>query len=594
MTTTVPRLFAKTARTYSDKPALCYKKDGQWRSLTWKDYYDASIAVARGLASTGLEQGGYTAIISNNRPEWLVANNASILAGATPAGIYATNSPDQMAYIVSHCEASVLFIEDQGQLAKVVEARAKMPSLQTVVVLDDSQPAQEISGLKVYTWTELAAKAADFSRADLQARMDSAKVDDVAALVYTSGTTANPKAVMLTHENVTWMSENCVKRDLNLSADDILISYLPLSHVAEQMTTIHGPMYAGSTVYFAECLDKLGENLKEVRPTLFLGVPRVWEKIQAKMGQKAQAASPLKRKIAAWAKAVGLAEAEDVIHGKEPSWKFKVAKKLVFDKVREALGLDRCRLQVTAAAPISKDTLNYFLSLNIPLYEIFGMSECTGPATISQPGEYKCGRAGRVISGGQVRIADDGEILIKGRHVFKGYLHNEEATREAIDEDGWLHTGDLGDLDEDGYLAITGRKKNLIITAGGENIAPEMIENKLKALSFVEQAVVVGDRRKYLTTLLTLDWEAAKGELTRAQSQAKSLEEACRCQRFNAYVEEQLSTVNKSIARVQTIKKFSLLPYTFSEEGGDLTPTMKVKRAKVIQKFAQEIEVMYS
>lgn len=583
---TVMEVLAATVRRYPTKTAVRFKESGTWHELSWRDYNQTVRRFARGVCALGLPDKGFVTILSNNCKEWVFADIGSIIAGAVPAGIYPTSSPDQCAYIIGHCGSTCVVVEDAKQLAKVLAIRDKLPNLKFIVMIKGSSQEKD-----VYSWNDVLLKASSFSEEELEKRIRRQTPGDLATLVYTSGTTANPKAVMLSHDNLVFTAEAIV-RDLDIGKDDVFLSYLPLSHIAEQMTTIHGPLHVGYDVSFAESLEKLPQNLLEVRPTVFLGVPRVWEKIQAKMMEKGAQASPLKKKIAKWAKSVGLQCGED--KEKQNALAYRVAKKLVYTKVRQALGLDRCRIQVTAAAPIGKETLEFFISLGIPLYEIFGMSECSGPATISFPGQFKLGKCGKSFQGAETKIADDGEVLMRGRHVFMGYLHNDEATRETIDEDGWLHSGDIGVLDKEGYLGITGRRKNLIITAGGENIAPEMLENKLKTIPEVEQAVVVGDRKKYLTALLTLNPEAVS-MVTRHQipTAAKTTQELAQCEKFHKYIYSQIEQLNQSVARVQTIKNFRILPTSFSEEGGELTPTMKVKRGVVLKKFSSEIEAMY-
>ncbi|MBI2602223.1 MAG: AMP-binding protein [Deltaproteobacteria bacterium] len=583
---TVMEVLAQTVRRYPNKTALRYKEGGSWHDLTWKDYEQTVRRFARGMCALGLPDKGFVTILSANCKEWVFADIASIFAGTVPAGIYPTSSPDQCAYIIGHCGATCVVVEDVKQLEKILEIRDKLPQLKFVVMIKGSSQQKD-----VYSWNEVLRRASTFSEEDLEKRIKRQTPQDLATLVYTSGTTANPKAVMLSHDNLVFTAEAIVNQ-LKIGKDDAFLSYLPLSHIAEQMTTIHGPLNAGYDVAFAESLEKLPQNLQEIRPTVFLGVPRVWEKIQAKMVEKGAQASPLKKKIAKWAKSVGLRCGDD--HEKQNALAYKVAKKLVYSKVRTALGLDRCRIQVTSAAPIGKETLEFFISLGIPLYEIFGMSECSGPATISYPGQYKLGKCGKSFDGGETKVAEDGEVLMRGRHVFMGYLHNEEATNETIDEEGWLHSGDLGELDGEGYLSITGRKKNLIITAGGENVAPEMLENKLKTIPEVEQAVVVGDRKKYLTALLTLNPEAVTmvGQ-HQTPINAKTVQELAQCEKFHKYIYGRIQELNGSVARVQTIKNFRILPQTFSEESGELTPTMKVKRNVVLKKFVNEIEAMY-
>lgn len=587
MTHTVSQVLEETARKFSHYSAVRFKLDNRWMTMSWSEYRDEIFTFARGLAHCGLDFGQYVTILSQNCREWVVSDVAAITAGAVPAGIYPTSSAEQCAYIINHCRATCVIVEDQKQLDKLIAIKSQLESIKFFVMIKGKSDRDD-----VYSWRDILKKGSEYPLDRLKQRIAAQKPDDVATLVYTSGTTSHPKAVMLSHENLVWTARMICENEIKLSLSDSTISYLPLSHIAEQMISIHGPMYSGLTVWFAESLEKMPENLKDARPTIFFGVPRVWEKIQSKMIEKAQANSPLKKKIALWAKKVGLEHGRRMEEGMAPSIWYGLAKKLVFSKVREALGLDRCRLQVTAAAPIAYDTLNFYLSLDIPLYELYGMSECSGPATISFPGQFRVGQTGRCITEGELKIAEDGEILIRGKHVFKGYLHQPEETEQTIDAAGWLHSGDLGKINDEGYLAITGRKKNIIITAGGENIAPEMLENQLASIPGIEQAVVIGDRQKFLSALLTVSPEATLlKEVTK--SKARTAGDLVNCIQFNNYVSRQVEVINQGVAKVQTVKKFTLLPNCFSESEGDLTPTMKVKRGVVISKYADTIAGHY-
>lgn len=587
MATTVMETLARTVLKSATQPAMRFKDNGVWHEITWQDYQQTVRRFARGLCALGLAEKNFVTILSTNCKEWVLADVASIFAGAVPAGIYPTSSPDQCAYIINHCGATCAVVENTKQLSKLLGIRDQLKTLKFIVLIKGQSDEKD-----VYTWDKVLLKAEEFSDEQLEKRIRQQSASDLATLVYTSGTTANPKAVMLSHDNLTWVSDTCVKYDLTMTSKDMILSYLPLSHIAEQLTTIHGPMYAGTCVAFAESMDKMAQNLREIRPTLFLGVPRIWEKIQAKIVEKSAQASPLKRKIASWARGVGLR------YGKDPNryskFSYQLADKLVFSKAREALGLDRCRLQVTAAAPIAKETLEFFMSLGITLYELYGMSESTGPVSVSTFEQFRFATTGRCIKGAELKIADDGEVLARGRHIFMGYLNDPKATQEVLDSDGWLHSGDIGVIDSDGYLSITGRKKNLIITAGGENIAPEMLEDKLKTIPEIDQAVVVGDRQKYLTALITLNPDSLRMiQGKQIASPAKNLEELAHCPNFRGYLNNKIESINGSVARVQTIKNFSILPNNFSEESGELTPTMKVKRGVVLKKYQSEIEAMY-
>ncbi|MBK8239078.1 MAG: AMP-binding protein [Deltaproteobacteria bacterium] len=584
---TVMQVMESTAKVHGEKPALRHKQGGTWRTTTWAEYRNHARAAAKSLIKLGLEPGKGVAIIGFNCPQWAIADVATIYAGGAPAGIYTTNSADQCKYIAGHSEAQVAVVENREQLAKFKEVWKDLPHLRAIVMMygDDGDD-------NVYSWTEFLELGKDVADDDLERRIKAQKPDDVCTYIYTSGTTGDPKAVMISHDNITWTASASLEM-LGVQEGDRVISYLPFSHIAEQVVSLHGPMAAGMCTAFAESMDKLRDNLREVRPTMFLGVPRVWEKMQAGMVAKAAQNSNLKKKLAAWARGQGLAGGYADQKGESKPLLFGLADKLVFSKVRDALGLDQCRICVTSAAPISKSTLEFFLSLGIPIMEVYGMSECTGPATISLPNKYKTGSVGKVMGGTEIKIAQDGEICMRGRHVFRGYFKNEAATAEAIDAEGWLHSGDIGEFDADGFLRITDRKKDLLITAGGENIAPQVLEGKLKGIPVVSQAVVIGDRQKFLAALLTIDDTRLDDVLRESGSPAKTMAEAASCPKVEAWLQAQVDEINKTLARVQTIKKIKVLPADLSIEGGELTPTMKVKRKVVNTKYADAIAKFY-
>lgn len=593
MATMVHEVLGETAKRYGDRAALRVKRDGSWRTTTWSGYLRDARRAARALIGLGAQPGKGVSIIGYNSPEWLIADVGAIFAGAVPAGIYTTNTPEQVRYITDHCEAKVAFAENAQQVDKFVAEQDRMPRLEVVVQMLGRPTEAKRGRLRVMGWDDFLKLGDETPESELESRLKAQKPDDVCTLIYTSGTTGDPKAVMISHTNLVWTAQ-AVTQAVTAGPNDVLVSYLPLSHVAEQMLTIHTPMALGAVVYFAESLEKLGEALQEVRPTVFLGVPRVWEKIQAKMVAAGAANPPLRKKIAAWARKVGLAAGYAEQRGEARPIVLPIAKKLVFDKVRQRLGLDRARVCITSAAPISKDTLEFFLSLGIPILEVYGMSECTGPATYSPPDNYRTAKCGIVLPGAELKIAEDGEVCMRGPHVFKGYLKDPEATRNALDPEGWLHSGDIGTIDKDGFLQITDRKKDLLITAGGENIAPQVIEGQLKGIPVVAQAVVVGDRRKYLAALLTLDPERVKAEAEAAGSPARTVADAAKCKVFHRHLQKQVEQVNEKLARVQTIKKFVIVPTEFSIDGGELTPTLKVKRKVVNEKYTTEIESLYA
>jgi len=430
--------------------------------------------------------------------------------------------------------------------------------------------------------------------ASLDARIAALDPETCASLIYTSGTTGPPKAVMISHRNILWVAR-VVVRMLGVVAEDRGLCYLPLSHVAEQNLSLFGPLIAGSATFFAESLEKVPENLREVRPSFFFGVPRVWEKMQAALGAGIAATGTGRRRLVEWARRQGLREGYAAQRGQgRRSLGRALARRLVFSKLRRRLGLDRARICLVSAAPVTRETLEFFLSLDIPVLELYGMSECTGPATVSLPAAYRTGWAGRALPGSEVRIAEDGEVLIRGPHVFLGYFKDDEATRAARDEDGWLHSGDVGEIDTDGYLKVTDRKKELLVTSGGKKTGPAILESRLKQLPAVAQAVVVGDGRHYLAALLTLDPLRVAAAAAEAGSPARDVGSASTCPLFRGHLERALEGANAHFARFETIRRFSVLSSEFSVDGGELTPTLKLKRRVIYKKYEAEIERLYT
>ena len=587
MEKSILHVFFKTAARRGAADALRWKEGGRWTAIAWTEYARRVRLAARGFIGLGLPVGGAVAIIGNNRWEWLVADLGTMAAAGVPAPIYQTCTAEQVAYVAGHCDATIAVVENASQLRKLRERKAELPKLAKIVLMDGAP-----DGADCMSFADLLALGEKTPDAELDARLAALEPTKLATLIYTSGTTGPPKGVMLTQKNLVFTPMALLK-GMAVGEDEQLISYLPLSHIAEQMMSIHMPVTVGATVSFAESLEKLGDNLREVRPTIFLGVPRVWEKIQAKMVEAGAQNPPLKKKIAAWARKVGLEGGYRQQRKEGLPFFYGLANKLVFSKVREKLGLDRARYCVTAAAPIAKSTLEFFLSLGVPIYEVYGMSEDTGPATVSTPDGWKTGYVGRVLPDTEVKIAPDGEICMRGDHVFAGYLKNPEGTAEALDAEGWLHSGDVGEFDREGFLKITDRKKDLIITAGGKNVAPQNLEALLKSIGGIAQAAVIGDRRKYLTALLTLDPEQSKRKAEESGARGSTPAELASDPAFLGWLQKQVDAMNAQLAKYETIKKFKILPGEWTVESGELTPTMKLKRKVVVQKFAAEIEAMY-
>uniref|UniRef100_H0YQ21 Long-chain-fatty-acid--CoA ligase ACSBG2 n=1 Tax=Taeniopygia guttata TaxID=59729 RepID=H0YQ21_TAEGU len=618
---TVHQLLQESVNKYSDYYALASKKDGQWIKLTYKMYYDECWKAAKSFLKLGLERFHGVGILGFNSAEWFIADIGAILAGGLAVGIYTTNSPEACHYVAENCSANIIVVENHKQLQKILEIEHRLPHLKGIV-----QYREEIKEKRpnLYSWREFMELGRDVPDSRLHEIIASQKPNQCCTLIYTSGTTGQPKGVMLSHDNLTWTAAAAARFIMLSDAHDKqeeVVSYLPLSHIAAQMCDIWAAMTLGVQVYFAQpdaLKGSLVETLKEVRPTAFLGVPRVWEKMEEKMKSVGMKASALRRKVATWAKGVGLQTNLKRMNGcSEVPVNFRLAQQLVYRKVRKAIGLDRCTKCYTGAAPIARETLEFFLSLNIPVLELYGMSESSGPHTASLPHAFKLGSCGKELIGCHTLIHKPdkdgiGEICFSGRHIFMGYLNMEDKTKEAIDEDGWLHSGDQGKHDKDGFLFITGRIKELIITAGGENIPPVPIEDAVKnAVPIISNAMLVGDKAKFLSMLLTLkcvvDEETGEprddlapealefcqklgSKATKASEIISSKDKA-----IYAAIQKGISAVNEgAVSNAQKIQKWVLLEKDFSLFGGELGPTLKLKRPVVAQKYQDQIAQFYT
>jgi len=585
---TMPHRLLRQAANNPSRIAYQAKQDGRWMPTTWQTYATQVRTAARALVTLGFTRGAKVAILGFNRPEWVILDHAAMMAGGSAAGIYTTCSSAEVQYIVHHSEAHVVLVEDAGQLAKITARRAELPLLRWIVLMRGAAPA---TAGDVLSWEDFNAKADATSEAELDARLAAIELGDLATLIYTSGTTGPPKGVMLSHANLAWTSQLLIEVGGGVVEGDCSLSYLPLSHIAEQMSTIHMPTTAGSTVYFAESLDKVPDNLKECRPTVFFGVPRIWEKFHAGLASKLGEVTGTKRRLVDWARVTAAAVNGHRDRG-EPiprllSLQYGLAGRLVLKKLKAAIGFDRARTLISGAAPIAPDVLAFFASIDLPIREIYGQSEDTGPTSYNLPGRTRIGSVGPPMPNIEVKIADDGEILIRGRNVFMGYYKEPEATAETL-KDGWLCSGDLGAFDRDGFLTITGRKKEIIITAGGKNIAPKNIEAALKQSPVVGEVVVIGDRRKFLSALVTLDEDAARKLVPDAGGAFATAPQ------IRSAIQQQVDDVNETLARVEQIKKFTILARPFGVATGELTPTLKIKRKVVAQLYTAEIEAMYA
>ncbi|XP_072166675.1 long-chain-fatty-acid--CoA ligase ACSBG2-like isoform X1 [Diadema setosum] len=622
---TVHGLFHKIQSDYPDSIAMAIKRKGVWEKWTYRDYWNQSRAAAKSFLKLGLERFHGVGIIGFNSPEWFLANMGAMFAGGFGVGIYTTNSPEACQYVAGNCKANVIVVENTKQLDKILKVWDQLPHLKAVVQYTGTieKPMEN-----VYTWSDFLQLGSYMTDDELDAIMQTQAPNHCCALIYTSGTTGNPKGVMISHDNYTWISHRCLTQVNIPFGTHKVVSYLPLSHVAAQVFDIYFPLHLAGTTYFAQpdaLKGSLVDTLKEVRPTAFLGVPRVWEKIHEKLRSVSASVTGIKKRVATWAKDIGyrgnVAMANGPIKPRRPNkvhrssvpWGWSLAEMLVFRKARVALGLDRCNYCFSAGAPLSMETLEYFLSINIQLYDIYGMSESTGPHSFCLPGRFRIGSSGMTFPGAETKISDpdkdgNGEVCYRGRHIFMGYLNMEEKTREAIDEDGWLHSGDLGYIDEDNFLFITGRIKELIITAGGENIPPVPIEDMIKKETpIISNCMLIGDKRKFLSMLITLKVTADEAGVpsndlnsealaitTAIGSKARTVEEAKKDDLVKQEIQRGVDEYNKSAtSRAQRVNKWTILDGDFSVAGGELGPTLKLKRPIVNKMYKAQIDGLY-
>lgn len=594
---TVPRMFMERAALNPDKVALRYKYLGIWRDITWAEYREKVRLTCLGLVSLGVTEGDRVAVIGENRPEWLYSDLATMSAGAVTVGIYTTSAAQQCEYVVGHSAAKIFIAEDEEQLDKALSFRDRTPDLTRIVVMDP-KGLRDFSDPMMMTFDELLDLGRELDRKDprlFDAMVEKTRPEDMALIIYTSGTTGPPKGAMLSHRNVTWTTWS-IGDAVPLAPTDELLSFLPLSHIAERMFSVFLPIRFGYTVSFTESPDTVMDNFREISPTVIFAVPRIWEKYYS--GIRIRVAN------ATWFKKVTYAAAETVTSrygrvrfekGSVPVWlrlARVLASALVFYKLRERLGFDRVRLAISGAAPISPDVLRYFHGIGVPLREVYGQTEGSGPTCIHQGDDIELGNVGPPLPGVEVRIADDGEILVKGGNVFMGYFRSPEDTAETL-TDGWLHSGDVGLLDERNYLKITDRKKDLIITAGGKNIAPQNIENQLKFSPYINDAIVIGDRLKFIAALIVLDEENVIQYAQDNKIPFTTYESLTKCPEIVELIDLEVQEVNKTLSHVETVKKFTIVPKKLYEEDGEVTPTMKVKRKYINEKFGDLIKAMY-
>jgi long-chain acyl-CoA synthetase len=571
------------ARKHAGHTALKYKNGDQWTDVSFEEFGDTVRETALGLMSLGLEKGDRVSILSNTRPEWAYACFSILSAGGVSVSIYQTNSPSEVQYVANHSESKVIFAEDAEQLAKVRTCRADLPHLEHIVIFEPSADSSE----DAVSLDDLRAKGREADQAQLDERIASVNPDDQAVFIYTSGTTGPPKGVMLTHDNYRQVV-NMTQTQGTFESDDLVYLFLPLAHAFALLVQFGATDLGAPIAYWEKDPQKIVPNLMEVKPTYFPSVPRIFEKIYT-MATTAAPDRELLDKAVELGMKVRLMEERSEPIPDELKPHFERAEQELFQNVRNLFG-GRIRQAVTGAAPIAKEILEFFFACGVPIFEGYGMTETSTVATVNTLEAHRFGSVGKALPGVEIKIGDDGEILLRGPNMMNGYYKNEEATKETLEPDGWLHTGDLGYLDEDGFLFINGRKKDIIITAGGKNITPANLENGLKQNRWISQAVVIGDRRPYLVALVTLDPEEVPKF---AEENGIAPEDVHDSDAMREEIQKVVDGVNADYGRVEQIKKFTVLPEDLSQEQGTLTPTLKVKRNVVNEKFEQEIEKLY-
>jgi long-chain acyl-CoA synthetase len=585
---TVADLAPLAAERHADLPAVTYKDaSGQWVSKTYREVGDIVRRLALGLIELGIEKGDKVSILANTRPEWTYFDFAALSVGAVVVPIYQTNSPDECRYVLENSDAKAVIVEDSEQLAKIDQVRDRVPKLEHVVRMEGA-------GGNAISMDELIEAGSSRSDSEWEQRWQSVTPDDICTFIYTSGTTGPPKGCVISHGNYRSMVTMALDESV-LDRNTTTYLFLPLAHSFALLIQLLSFDLGGNIAYWERDPLKIIPNLVEVKPDYFPSVPRIFEKIYTAATSEVEKSGGLKKLVFNWAIGVGKKVRRKERAGEPIGWllrkQYEVADKQVLSKIRALFG-GRMKNCVTGAAPINPEILRFFDAAGVLVLEGWGMTETSTAATVARPDAFKIGKVGRAFRGCEIRIADDGEILVKGPNVFQGYYKNEEATRETL-EDGWLHTGDIGELDADGYLSITGRKKDIIITAGGKNITPANLEAEIKQSPYVSQCVVIGDRRPYLVALVTLDMEEC-AKLAEERGWPADSAELAHHEGMRQLLQEHLDQVNEKFARVEQVKKFEILPHDLSQEGGELTPTLKVKRNVVADKYEQEVDALYA
>lgn len=595
---TLGQFFLERVAERGDQVALREKNYGIWQRVTWNQYLEHVKHFSLGLRVLGFEREDHLAIISENCCQWLYSDLSAVCMGGISVGVYPTSPYPEVHYVVNHSDSKFVMCEDQEQTDKILEVWDDLPTVQKIIVKD-------MKGLRRYpkdiiiSFAEVEALGRELGQKEpglFEAEVNKGAPEDVCIMVYTSGTTGKPKGAMINHINIEAMTLGTIEA-IGASQEDSVVSYLPLCHVAEKIFSLFLPMFLGYPVNFAESIGTIQSDLREIGPTVFLGVPRIWEKLQSAIVINIQDSPPWRRWLFKRCVAIGRNMAGVLLDGKQPTWglklKYQVAYWLMLRSLQSFVGLRDVRFGFSAAAKVSPEVLRFFHDLGIRVKEGYGMTECTGLSFIHMGEDIKMGTVGKPISGVEYTIADDGELLKKGNLVFVGYYKNPEATKETV-VDGWLHTGDVAQVDEDGHVMIVDRKKDIIITSGGKNIAPSEIENALKVSPYIKEAIVVGDGRNYLAALIQIDFDNVGKWATTNRITYTNFKNLSSKTEVTRLVQQEVDQANAQFARVENVRRFLLLTKELDHDDDEMTATMKVRRANIYKKFSAEIKQVYA
>ncbi len=591
----IPELLKSAATKHRELPAVSYKRDKKFITLSYERLYQRVMMAARGLKKTGLQPGAKVAVLSENRTGWVIADLAIQSVRGTTVPIYATNTAEQVAYVISHSGSELVFVSNRNQYEKLLEVREQLPNLKQVVSFDRFLGVPELPLISLYQLSEISHPLTEEERDAIEQEITEIKREDLATIIYTSGTTGVPKGVMLTQANFLFDAHYGVEKLGGMQSVETFLSFLPLSHVLERTAGYYAPLMFGSHIAFAESVDKVVENIVEVRPTMMVSVPRLFEKIYSRIYENVHLMNPVKRKLFHKAVDIGRKYVYQKYVERKPTgllgMKYRLMDQLVFKKIRQRFG-GRLRLCISGGAPLDKKINEFLWIIGIPTCEGYGLTETSPAVTLNSFQNIRFGSVGQLLHQTEAKLADDGELLLKGPQVMTGYYKDQDATNEVL-HNGWLKTGDIAKIDDDGYVYIVDRKKEIIITAGGKNIAPQPIENELKLDKYISQAFVYGDRQPYLVALVTPNLERLIEIAHQEHLSYIDLEDLAAHEKVHALYAERIEAVNANLPPYETIKKFSIVAHEFSIEGGELTPTLKLKRKIIHEKYKDRIDALY-